>query len=219
MPVYAPWDPTRAEAIIGPRLALEGPLLPILHALQGEFGHVPAASIPMVVARLNLTRAEVHGVVSFYHDFRAAPAGRHVLRVCQAEACQSMVAARQFADLLARLGLDAGGATTDGHLTVEPIYCLGNADEGDSGTFADRMVLEGDTFMLIEGMAIAAVATGAAKGFAYIRSEYPHGIAARRWPSPGRRICWDSASSAATWILTSKFASAPAPMSAARKRR
>lgn len=125
MPAYRAWDPARAEEIIGPLLALEGPLLPILHALQTNFGHVPEAAVPMVAARLNLTRAEVHGVVSFYHYFRAAPAGRHVLRVCQAEACQSMGASRQFADLLAQLGLDAGGTTPDGRLTVEPIYCLG----------------------------------------------------------------------------------------------
>lgn len=125
MPAYAAWEPVRAEDIVTPLLTLEGPLLPILHALQSAFGYVPEAAVPLVAARLNLTRAEVNGVVSFYHDFHAEPAGRHVLKVCQAEACQSMGAARHFADLLAQLGLSAGGTTPDGRLTVEPIYCLG----------------------------------------------------------------------------------------------
>lgn len=125
MPDFAVWNPATAEDVIGPLLALEGPLLPILHAMQKTFGHVPKPAIPLIAARLNLSRAEVHGVVSFYHDFRAEPEGRHVLRICQAEACQSMGATGYFVDLLARLGLNAGGTTADGRLTVEPVYCLG----------------------------------------------------------------------------------------------
>jgi formate dehydrogenase subunit gamma len=125
MPVRSAWTPALVEEIMRPLLTLEGPLLPILHAVQKTFGHVPEAAVPLIAARLNLTRAEVHGVVSFYHDFRDAPAGRHVLKLCQAEACQSMGAARQTADLLARLGLRAGETTPDGRLTIEPVYCLG----------------------------------------------------------------------------------------------
>lgn len=125
MPVYSAWNPILAEEIIKPFLAQEGPLLPILHAMQESFGHVPEAAIPLIAARLNLSRAEVHGVVSFYHDFREAPAGRHVLKVCQAEACQSMGATKAVADLLAQLGLQLGETTPDGRLTIEPVYCLG----------------------------------------------------------------------------------------------
>jgi formate dehydrogenase subunit gamma len=119
------WNPIRGEEIIAPLLALQGPLLPILHAIQSEFGHIPEPAIFLIASRLNLSRAEVHGVVSFYHDFRAAPAGRHVLKVCQAEACQAMGAERNVSTLLARLGLTTGGTTPDGRLTVEPVYCLG----------------------------------------------------------------------------------------------
>jgi formate dehydrogenase subunit gamma len=125
MPDYSAWNPVLADDIIRPLLALEGPLLPILHAIQQSFGHVPEAAVPMIASRLNLSRAEVHGVVSFYHDFREAPAGRHVLKICQAEACQSMGATKNVSDLLARLGLQLGETTPDGRLTIEPVYCLG----------------------------------------------------------------------------------------------
>jgi formate dehydrogenase subunit gamma len=125
MPAYSAWNSALAEERMGPLLRLEGPLLPILHAVQHTFGHVPEAAVQLIAARLNLSRAEVHGVVSFYHDFRAAPAGRHVLKLCQAEACQSMGAAQNVSNLLARLGLRPGETTPDGRLTIEPVYCLG----------------------------------------------------------------------------------------------
>ncbi len=125
MPDHPAWNPGALEDIMAPLLALEGPLLPILHAVQQAFGHVPQAAIPLIAARLNLTRAEVHGVVSFYHDFRQAPGGRHVLKLCQAEACRAMGGKQHAADLLARLGLRLGETTADGRLTIEPVYCLG----------------------------------------------------------------------------------------------
>jgi formate dehydrogenase subunit gamma len=112
-------------AVIGGQLHLEGPLLPILHALQEAFGHVPQAALPMIAETLNIGRAEVHGVVSFYHDFRAAPAGRHVVRICRAEACQSVGGAAVAEAALARLGVDWHGTTADGGVTVEPVFCLG----------------------------------------------------------------------------------------------
>jgi formate dehydrogenase subunit gamma len=121
----APWDAESARQIIATHDALEGPLLPILHALQESFGHVPRAAIPLIAEHLNLSRAEVLGVVSFYQDFREAPAGRHVLKLCRAEACQSMGAVALAADVLGRLDLDWGGTTADGALTVEPAFCLG----------------------------------------------------------------------------------------------
>lgn len=115
----------RVNAIVEGNSGLEGPLLPILHDVQAEFGHIPAASIPLIAHALNLTRAEVFGVVSFYHDFRDAPAGKHVLKLCRAEACQSMggdVLAVRIRELL---GVDWGGTSADGAVTLEPVYCLG----------------------------------------------------------------------------------------------
>ncbi|MBL8554953.1 MAG: formate dehydrogenase subunit gamma [Phenylobacterium sp.] len=119
------WSPDGVRQIVAAHAGLEGPLLPILHAIQAQFGCVPPAAVPVVAEALNLTRAEVHGVVSFYHDFRDAPAGRRVVRLCRAEACQSMGGEAAAADLLARLALEWGGTTPDGAVTVEPVYCLG----------------------------------------------------------------------------------------------
>lgn len=113
------------RAIIDSQMHLEGPLLPILHALQAAFGHVPETALPIIAERLNITRAEVHGVMSFYHDFRDAPAGRHVVRICRAEACKSMGADRLADHARARLGVDWHGTTPDGAVTLEPVYCLG----------------------------------------------------------------------------------------------
>jgi formate dehydrogenase subunit gamma len=112
-------------AVIADLKGLEGPLLPILHALQEEFGYVPEASLPVIARELNLSRAEVHGVVTFYHEFRSHPAGRHTLRICRAEACQSM-GGRELADHACKtLGLDWHETTPDGKVTLEPVYCLG----------------------------------------------------------------------------------------------
>lgn len=102
-----------------------GGLLPILHAIQDDVGHVPPAAIPTIASALNLSRAEVHGVVSFYHHFRVRPAGRHVLQMCRAEACQSMGGDSLAAHTRERLGIDFHETTADGNLTLEPVYCLG----------------------------------------------------------------------------------------------
>ena len=104
---------------------MEGPLLPILHGLQEEFGYVPREALPVVAEALNLSRAEVHGVVTFYHDFRKEPAGRHVLKLCQAEACQSMGSDAVAARAKQLLGIDFHQTTADGAVTLEPVYCLG----------------------------------------------------------------------------------------------
>ncbi len=383
-----PWDKEIALERIRGCLDREGPLLPILHALQEEFGYIDEAAEPLIAEALNITRAEVHGVISFYHDFRRAPAGRHVLKLCRAEACQAAGGDPLAAHAEARLGVPMGTTAPDGSVTLgggllprsvrgrafgdarrprgrpagpgalgrlaggdpamtlrlyipidaaalavgagqvasaisaaaarqkvaievvrtgsrglywlEPMvevetpggrvaygpvaphdaesllaalradgahklrlgptedipwlkrqtrltfarcgivdprslddyrahgggkgleralslgadaiveevvqsglrgrggagfptgikwrtvaqtkaeqkYIVCNADEGDSGTFADRMIMEGDPFVLIEGMTIAGIATGATKGYVYIRSEYPHAIAA-----------------------------------------
>ena len=120
-----PWNAARASEIIAGLSGLEGATLPILHALQDAFGHVPDAAVPLVADALALSRAEVHGCLTFYHDFRRAPAGRHVVKICRAEACQSVGGERAAADLLSRLGIDWHGTTPDGAVTVEPVYCLG----------------------------------------------------------------------------------------------
>lgn len=105
---------------------LPGALLPLLHALQSEVGFVPPQSVPLIADALNLSRAEVHGVISFYHDFRSRPPGRHVLRLCRAEACQSMGAERLAELVKHELGLELGATSADGEFTLEPVYCLGN---------------------------------------------------------------------------------------------
>lgn len=125
MPKVVAWDEVEADRIIRRHEGREGALLPILHDLQAAFGCIPQAAVPVVAGALNLTRAEVHGVVSFYHDFREQPAGRHVLKICRAEACQSMNGEAVARQALDRFGLDWGGTTPDGRLTIEATYCLG----------------------------------------------------------------------------------------------
>ncbi|UFI06263.1 formate dehydrogenase subunit gamma [Labrenzia sp. ac12] len=106
-------------------ITLEGPLLPMLHGLQAEFGYVPQAAVELIAEALNLSKAEVHGVISFYHDFRKAPAGRHVVKICRAEACQAVGGEALGEAVLAKLGLDWHGTTRNGAVTLEPVYCLG----------------------------------------------------------------------------------------------
>lgn len=115
----------RTLSIVAAMKDAEGPLLPILHEIQAEFGYVPQDSLPVIARELNLSRAEVHGVVSFYHDFRDHPTGRHVLRLCRAEACQSMGADAVAERVKALLGIDFHQTTLDGAVTLEPVYCLG----------------------------------------------------------------------------------------------
>ena len=97
----------------------------MLHAMQDAWGFVPQSDVPVLADILNLSRAEVHGVISFYHDFRAHPAGRHVLKLCRAEACQSMGGNALAETTLQKLGIGWHGTTPNGAVTVEPVYCLG----------------------------------------------------------------------------------------------
>ncbi|MFK3779801.1 formate dehydrogenase subunit gamma [Agrobacterium sp. NPDC089420] len=118
-------EAARIAAIIDDLLHLEGPMLPILHAIQDEFGYIPESAKQIVATALNVSRAEVHGVVTFYPDFRDHPAGRHVLKLCRAEACQSM-GGEPLADTIRnRLGLDWHETAPDGSVTLEPVFCLG----------------------------------------------------------------------------------------------
>ena len=116
---------TRTASIVEEFRSLEGPLLPILHGVQHAFGHVPQEALPVIADALNISRAEVHGVVTFYHDYRKEPAGRHVLKLCQAEACQSMGSDAIAARVKQLLGIDFHQTTKDGSVTLEPVYCLG----------------------------------------------------------------------------------------------
>ncbi|ERP93965.1 hypothetical protein Q669_03625 [Labrenzia sp. C1B10] len=113
------------SAVMEDFITLEGPLLPMLHGLQAEFGYVPQAAVELIAEALNLSKAEVHGVISFYHDFRKAPAGRHVVKICRAEACQAVGGEALGEAVLAKLGLDWHGTTRNGAVTLEPVYCLG----------------------------------------------------------------------------------------------
>ncbi|EJC76059.1 NADH:ubiquinone oxidoreductase 24 kD subunit [Rhizobium leguminosarum bv. trifolii WSM2012] len=115
----------RTRAIIADLRFREGPLLPILHEVQEEFGYVPPEALPVIAEELNLSRAEVHGVVTFYHDYRDHPPGRHVLKLCRAEACQSMGGDAVAERVKALLGIDFHQTTLDGSVTLEPVYCLG----------------------------------------------------------------------------------------------
>jgi formate dehydrogenase subunit gamma len=123
--VSSRWNEAEATEIVRRHDGREGALLPILHDVQAAFGFVPEPAIKFLAHALNITRAEVHGVVTFYHDFRRERAGRHVLKLCRAEACQSMDGEALARRMLDRFGLDWGGTTPDGRLTIEATYCLG----------------------------------------------------------------------------------------------
>jgi formate dehydrogenase subunit gamma len=125
-----PWSATRASEIIAEWAEVEGGLLPLLHALQAEFGHVADAAVPLIASALNLSRAEVHGVLTFYHDFRRAPPGRHVLKLCRAEACQARGGRAVEALLRQALNAGCGETSPDGAVTVEAAYCLGLCASG-----------------------------------------------------------------------------------------
>ena len=116
-----------------------GPLIPILHAVQSALSYVPRDAVPLIAAELNLSRAEVHGVVSFYHYFRQEPSGRHVIHVCRAEACQSVGAVALERHAKKSLGVDFHQTTADGAISLEPVYCLGNCALGPSVMVDNRL--------------------------------------------------------------------------------
>ena len=103
-----------------------GPLLEVLHAIQEALGHVPAEAVALVAGELNLSRAEVHGVITFYHHFRSSPPGKHVVQVCRAESCQALGGEALAEHARARLGVDFHQRTPDGKFSLDPVYCLGN---------------------------------------------------------------------------------------------
>ncbi|MSQ99401.1 MAG: formate dehydrogenase subunit gamma [Xanthomonadales bacterium] len=113
-------------AVVQEHIGRVGPLMLVLHAVQERLGYVPSAAIPMIASALSLSRAEVHGVMHFYHDFRAEPAGNHIIQLCRAEACQAMGARALEAHVRGKLGITFGETTPDGRFTLDPVYCLGN---------------------------------------------------------------------------------------------
>src|SRR5262245_33539783 len=119
---------------------VRGALLPLLHALQEEFGFVAPQAVPLIAEALNLSRAEVHGVISFYHDFRTEPPARHVVKLCRAESCQSRGAAAIEAELSRHLGVAMGHARKDGQVALEPVYCLGLCAIGPNALVDGRPV-------------------------------------------------------------------------------
>lgn len=133
------WSVERADEIIRAHRHLDGATLPILHALQDVFGFVPEAAIPLIAESLNLSRAEIHGVATFYHDFRHVPAGQHVVKLCAAEACQSMGSQALAAYAQDRLSLAMGETSPDGRITLEPIYCLGLCACAPAGMFDGQL--------------------------------------------------------------------------------
>ena len=142
----------RTSAIISEMRHLEGPLLPILHAVQEEFGFVPDDALPVIATALNISRAEVHGVVSFYHDYRRQPAGRHVLKLCQAEACQSMGSDRVAEMVRQALGVGMHETSADGTVTVEPVYGLGRC------ACAPAAMLDGEVIGRVDAAAVEEIA-------------------------------------------------------------
>ncbi|HUN72951.1 MAG TPA: formate dehydrogenase subunit gamma [Steroidobacteraceae bacterium] len=122
-------DPRQRESvrrIVAQMQARPGPLIEILHAVQADLGFIPAAAVPLIAEALNLSRAEVHGVITFYHHFRSTPPGRHTVQICRAESCQSMGAEALAEHVKERLGVDFHQTTPDGAFSLEPVYCLGN---------------------------------------------------------------------------------------------
>ena len=130
----------RVGEILSAHKGMEGSLLPILHAIQAEFGYVPQVALPIIAQDLNLSKAEVHGVMTFYHDFREYPAGDHVLKLCRAESCQSMGAESVAAHAQKALGIEWHETTKDGRFTLEPIFCLGLCACGPAAMINGKLV-------------------------------------------------------------------------------
>ena len=120
------WDDVRANEIISGFKTMRGGLLPTLHALQEEFGYVDDTAMPVLAKTFNLSQADIYGVITFYHDFKRTRPGRHTIKVCRAESCQSMGSEELLADIKKRLNVEMHGKTADGQFSLEQVFCLGN---------------------------------------------------------------------------------------------
>ena len=134
-----PWSEDRVLAIVAVHEGERGPLLPILHDIRETFGYVDPRAVPLVADALNLSRAEVHGVVTFYRDFRTTPGGAVEVRICRAEACQSVGADALVEDAVERFGVPVGGTTADGRLTIDEVFCLGDCALGPAVMIGDEV--------------------------------------------------------------------------------
>ena len=132
------WTAERGGEVIAAHATMDGAMLPMLHAIQARFGCIPEPATALIADALNVSRAEVHGVITFYHDFRRAPPGRHVLRLCRAEACQSVGGDALAAQARGLLGVDWHGTSADGAVTLEPVYCLGLCACGPAALLDDE---------------------------------------------------------------------------------
>jgi formate dehydrogenase subunit gamma len=142
-----------------------GGLLPLLHDLQDALGYIHPEAVPSIARALHLSRAEVHGVISFYHDFRNEPAGSHTLQICRAEACQAMGSRALEAHAKQRLGIDYGGTSADGAITLQAVYCLGNCACSPTVRIDDEIHARVDASRLDELLAeLGAVGSGAPGG-------------------------------------------------------
>ena len=134
--------------------ALPGALLPVLHAIQDALGYVPESAVPVIAEELNLSRAEVHGVISFYHHFRREPPGRHTVQICRAESCQAVGARALEAEARALLGIDFHQTTADRCISLEPVYCLGNC------ACSPAIRIDDDIHGLVDAQKLAALLEG-----------------------------------------------------------
>ena len=142
------WNEPRARAIVETFANVKGGLLPALQGLQAAFGYVPGEAVALLAETFNLSRAEVHGVLTFYRDFRERPAGRHVLKLCRAEACQAAGSAAVADAVKRRLGLDWSQTDAEGAWTLEPVFCLGLCACGPAG------MLDGEPLARLDGTKI-----------------------------------------------------------------
>ena len=138
-PTLSPAHADAIRRIVADLKDRPGPVLEVLHAVQAALGYVPDGAVPLVAQGLNLSRAEVHGVVTFYHYFRRTPPGKHVVSLCRAEACQSMGSDALVSHLERSLGLSCGQTSADGRITVEAVYCLGLGAVAPSAMFDGRV--------------------------------------------------------------------------------
>lgn len=139
-PTFGPAGVDTLKAILAAHQGTEGALLPILHDVQAAFGHVPPDALPIIAQDQNISRAEAHGVMTFYHDFREKPAGRRVLKLCRAEACQAMGADALADHAREKTGLDWHDTSADGAITLEPVFCLGLCACGPAAMVDGRLV-------------------------------------------------------------------------------
>ena len=133
------WDVAAVRQVIASLKAMPGALLPILHGIQDAVGYIPSDAVPMIAEELNISRAEVHGVISYYHHFHDHPVGKHLVQICRAEACQARGSEALEAHAKAALGCNYHETTQDGIVTLEPAYCLGHCSVGPNIQIGDEL--------------------------------------------------------------------------------